>query len=216
MIESRAVTELNAIWHDLFNDMCGLEGRLKVDLYERRADDRTISAVSSRFVACYARLHALHAKLNTPFDSPFETSFSVRDLVCAIEELARALSDERLRVGVSWSCDMDRIIVGSVATVRMAVEELVRNGRKAGASRIDIDIGWTASVLVVKVTDNGSGMTDHHLDVLGVRPTGGASKGNGGWIISDIVHGLGGKVSWSSDGGGPGASTSCRLCLPLS
>jgi signal transduction histidine kinase/DNA-binding NarL/FixJ family response regulator len=112
-----------------------------------------------------------------------------------------------------WNCDQDRL--------REAVDNLVSNAIKYSpvGGQIELAMAVEGDIIVIRVTDEGAGLSEEDLarlfgrfQRLSAKPTGGeSSTGLGLSIVKRIVELHGGSIEGQSGGPGKGATFMIRL-----
>lgn len=130
---------------------------------------------------------------------------SIRPVSLDVGDLVRGLVGDRVVVACADGLRVD----GDPTRLRQVLANLVGNGLRHG-SRVDVEVRATSDLVLIDVSDDGSGV-DPGLDVFALGVSGAGSSGYGLWLARSIAEAHGGTLEVVS-GHAPGATF--RLALP--
>jgi signal transduction histidine kinase len=220
---------LGTVAHDLKNPLGVILGRTEMltELISAGAANESISAQVDHIRDATRRLtsmvdHLINDAMADAFDITIRReAVDISALVTEVTEANRPLAVNKQQVmTVSAStrdltmCDADRM--------REAIDNLVSNAIKYSpiGGRIAISVACDGENAVVRVSDEGAGLSPEDIDRLfgrfqrlSAKPTGGeSSTGLGLSIVKRIVDMHGGEVT--ADSPGPGRGATFTIILP--
>ncbi len=147
------------------------------------------------------------------FAHPLNVNRTVFDISSMVEELARTAISEDSKINLSLSFDRC-LIEGDETLLRQVFTNLIQNAIEAMKDRgkLSIDIGKSASSVIIKIADSGHGISGKIKDkvFLPFYTTKEKGTGLGLAIVHKIVIAHGGDISFDSKPDG----TVFRIILP--
>lgn len=151
-------------------------------------------------------------------DEPREDKFKEVDLISVLRGLSFQLRHPDLIEVVLNAGSLKRLIVeGNEEELRMAFEEIIKNGLEAidESGMIEVKIDRSEDEAIVEFIDTGAGMKEEEIDQA-FKPffstKGEGHLGVGLNVAKGIVHKHGGRMEVESR---PGLGTRVKIALPL-
>ena len=201
------------LMHDL-NNLIAQQSLVVKNAEKHRHNPEFVDDAIGTIANSVARMRRLMEQLSSASAQSGRRQVELRAIVDKARERCKprlphpqvAYSDEKLMV----NADPDRLTT--------IFEHLLRNAQDASADegRIDVSVSSSGSVALIRISDNGCGMTPEFIRERLFRPfdstKGSQSMGIGAYQAREYVRQLGGQIEVAST---PGSGTRFDIRLPL-
>ncbi|CAN5454309.1 DUF3369 domain-containing protein [soil metagenome] len=220
---------LGTVAHDLKNPLGVILGRTEMltELIGAGSPKENIIAQVEHIRDATKRLtsmvdHLINDAMADAFDiSIRREAVDISALVAEVAEANKPSAVNKQQV-ISVSTSTHEVTMCDVDRMREAIDNLVSNAIKYSpiGGKIDIDVTCDSDSAIVRVSDEGAGLSPEDLDRLfgrfqrlSAKPTGGeSSTGLGLSIVKRIVDMHGGEIT--ADSPGPGQGATFTIILP--